>query len=139
VSSVPRKGTTRRFYYECKRISDAGGPYLYGGGHGRLLAAVRSSDGLDCSAAIYLALTRAGFFDGTYAGNSTSLMKWGEPGRGRWFTVWANGRHCFTTFDMTAALPRFDTSPWGSGGRGPRLRSTDRPTNGFTPRHWPGR
>jgi hypothetical protein len=139
VSTTPKRGTARRYYYECQRISDAKGPYLFGGGHAERLDAVHASTGLDCSSAIYLALKRAGFYDGEFAGNSTSLMTWASSGPGKWFTVWANPAHTFVTFDMQGAAPRFDTSPWGSGGRGPRIRHSRRPTAPFVPRHWPGR
>jgi hypothetical protein len=128
-----------RFYAECKRISDAGGTYVYGGGHGPSLSTLSSGQGLDCSSSTALALKRAGMFDGDTAIVSGEFARsWGQPGRGERFTVWANGGHVWTQLHGLGAAWRFDTSPYGSGGRGPRLRTTPRPTDGFTPRHWPG-
>lgn len=128
-----------RFYAEAKRISDAGGTYVYGGGHGPPLNSLSSGQGLDCSSSTSLALHRAGLFNSPNAIVSGDFARdWGEPGRGQRFTVWANGGHVWTQFHGIGNAWRFDTSPYGSGGRGPRLRSTPRPTDGFTPRHWPG-
>jgi hypothetical protein len=128
-----------KFYAECKRISDAGGTYVYGGGHGGSLSSLTSGQGLDCSSSTSLALYRAGMFDGSSAITSGVFAQtWGEPGRGDRFTVWANAGHVWTQFHGIGNASRFDTSPYGSGGRGPRLRFTPRPTDGFTPRHWPG-
>jgi hypothetical protein len=128
-----------KLYAECKRISDAGGTYVYGGGHGAPLVSLSSGQGLDCSSSTSLALHRAGMFNGTTAYVSGQFAReWGEPGRGERFTVWANDGHVWIQLHGIGNAWRFDTSPYGSGGRGPRLRTTPRPTDGFTPRHWKG-
>jgi hypothetical protein len=128
-----------RLYAECKRISDAGGPYVYGGGHGGVLSSLRSGQGLDCSSSTSLALYRAGLFKDSVAWVSGKFAtSYGVPGRGSQFTVWANGGHVWVQLHTVGSAWRFDTSPYGSGGHGPRLRFTERPTSGFTPRHWPG-
>jgi hypothetical protein len=128
-----------RLYAEAKRISDAGGTYVYGGGHGPSLSTLSSGQGLDCSSSCCLALKRAGLFDGSVAVVSGEMARsYGDPGRGKRFTVWANAGHVWIQFHGIGNAWRFDTSPYGSGGRGPRLRFTPRPTDGFTPRHWPG-
>jgi hypothetical protein len=128
-----------KLYAEAKRISDAGGTYVYGGGHGGSLSTLASGQGLDCSSSSSLALKRAGMFDGDAAIVSGEFARsWGQAGEGRRFTVWANSGHVWIQFHGLGNAKRFDTSPYGSGGRGPRLRFTDRPTSGFTPRHWPG-
>ena len=65
---------------------------------------------------------------------------WGDPGEGKYMTVWANAQHVWIEFKGRDAK-RFDTSPRGSGPRGPQLRYTARPdgrSEGFTPRHWKG-
>jgi hypothetical protein len=139
ATSVDDGSKSSKFYAEAKRISDAGGTYVYGGGHGPSLSTLSSGQGLDCSSSTALALKRAGMFDGDAAIVSGEFARsWGQPGRGQRFTVWANGSHVWTQFHGIGNAWRFDTSPYGSGGRGPRLRFTPRPTDGFTPRHWPG-
>jgi hypothetical protein len=70
------------------------------------------------------------------------FLTWGEAGEGKYMTVWVhpgggpNG-HVWIEFHGRNAN-RFDTSPWGSGGRGPHLRYTKRSTAGFQPRHASG-
>jgi hypothetical protein len=133
------KGKAGRLYAEAKRISDAGGPYVYGGGHGPALSSLASGQGLDCSSSVSLALRRAGLFSGTRSWVSGDFAaRYGVPGRGEEFTVWANSGHVWIEFNGLGPGKRFDTSPYGSGSHGPRVRGTDRPTSGFTPRHWPG-
>ena len=62
------------------------------------------------------------------------FSSWGQPGPGRWITVYSSSIHVF----MYVAGVRFDTSsyepPPGSGD-GPRWRTTDRPKAGFTVTH----
>jgi hypothetical protein len=58
-------------------------------------------------------------------------MSYGEPGPGRFITVYANPGHAF----MTIEGRRFDTG-WGGGGS--RWASGSRPTGGFVVRHPPG-
>lgn len=154
ATDSPGVGRAASLYKEAKRISDSGVPYVYGGGHGpklddiRLAVPVEDSflpekrgtvPGLDCSSSTALALKRAGLYDGETAMVSGEFARsWGRAGKGDTFTVWANGEHVWIEFHGVGRAKRFDTSPWGSGGRGPRLRFTKRPTDGFTPRHWPG-
>jgi hypothetical protein len=135
VAKLAPKGTFRRLYYECQRIHNAGGPYVFGGGHGKPLSRVFSSQGTDCSSSCSLALWRAGFYESGWATNSTGFMRWGKPGKGKRWTMWANPRHCWIQFHVKGFAWRFDTSPWGSGGRGPRLRWGARSTVGFVARH----
>jgi hypothetical protein len=129
-----------KLYREAKRISDAGGTYVYGGGHGPRLSSLSSGQGLDCSSSVSLALYRAGMMEGRDNAivSGAFASSWGKPGRGETFTVWANAGHVWIQLHGLGNAWRFDTSPYGSGGRGPRLRSTPRPTAGFTPRHFPG-
>jgi hypothetical protein len=138
-TSIDDGSKSSKLYAEAKRISDAGGTYVYGGGHGGSLSTLTSGQGLDCSSSTSLALYRAGMFDGSTAIVSGEFARsWGDPGRGSKFTVWANAGHVWVQFHGLGNAWRFDTSPYGSGSRGPRLRFTPRPTDGFTPRHWPG-
>jgi cell wall-associated NlpC family hydrolase len=102
----------------------AGLPYLYGGGHGSFKAAA-----YDCSGSVSYALAAAGLVTSPMA--SGPFMSWGEPGPGRWITVYANAGHAF----MIVAGWRFDTSNLGAG---TRWTQQMRGTGGFVARHPPG-
>jgi peptidoglycan hydrolase CwlO-like protein len=99
-------------------------PYIWGGGHGSF-----ESSGYDCSGAVSYALHGGGFLESPL--DSTGLETWGEPGPGKWITVYANAEHAWM---MIAGLA-FDTV----GGPGPRWHSSpvDSP-EGFIARHPPG-
>lgn len=123
----------------CRAISAQGRAYLYGGGHGKALSRITPTERLDCSSSVSLALWLAGMFPGSVAITSGEFAaSWGRPGRGREFTVYANAEHVFIWFEHSSQYKRFDTSPWGSGESGPRVRTGGRSLSGFTPRHWPG-
>jgi hypothetical protein len=64
--------------------------------------------------------------------DSGTLARWGEPGPGRWVTIYANAAHAF----MTVAGLRFDTS--GRRETGSRWQTAPRGTAGFRVRHPPG-
>lgn len=102
-------------------------PYLLGGGHQRL-----EDVGYDCSSATSYVLIKAGLLQGVL--NSVRFANYGEPGPGRYVTLWVKpGHHVF----LTICGLRLDTS----GGRvseGPRWRATERSIDGFIPRHPPG-
>lgn len=101
-------------------------PYIWGGGHGSF-----ASPGYDCSGAVSYALNGGGFLSSPL--DSTGLTTWGEPGPGRWISVYGNSGHAW----MTIAGLAFDTS--GSGGAGPRWHATPpNSTSGFIARHPPG-
>ena len=97
-------------------------PYKWGGGHGRW-----QDTGYDCSGSVSFALAAAGLLAGPL--DSGSLMSWGEPGRGRWVTVWANDGHVY----LEVAGIRFDTS--GARQTGSRWQSQLRGGGGFVARH----
>jgi septal ring factor EnvC (AmiA/AmiB activator) len=80
-------------------------PYIWGGGHGSF-----ESSGYDCSGSVSFALHGASLLESPL--DSTGLETWGEPGPGRWITVYANSGHAW----MVVAGISFDTS----GGAGPR-------------------
>jgi len=112
---------------EVKQIIEAGNiiarsPYLWGGGHGKWL-----DKGYDCSGSVSFALAAAGLLSGPLA--SGPLMSWGEPGRGKWVTIYANNGHVF----MEVAGIRFDTS--NSRVTGSRWGNELRSTSGFVARH----
>ena len=115
---------------EVKQIIEAGNiiarsPYVWGGGHGKWL-----DEGYDCSGSVSFALAAAGLLSGPLA--SGPLMGWGEAGRGKWVTIYANQGHVF----MEVAGIRFDTS--GQRVTGSRWQNAVRSTGGFVARHPPG-
>jgi hypothetical protein len=107
-------------------------PYLYGGGHGLPLSDVAPA--YDCSSSVAHLLYGAGLLPATADVTSGTLATFGEPGPGRWVTLYANPDHVFV---YVAGL-RWDThnaaGPGdGSGGIGwhPLIRSAA----GFVARH----
>lgn len=130
----------QQLYSAAKAISDRGFPYIWGGGHGA--AGRPSGGGFDCSGSVCAALAAAGLgyrLGGPCDVSGTMAARWGVPGRGRWFTVWANSEHVWMQFTGCGPAWRFDTSSHGCGDpNGARLRFCARSTSGFTPRHWPG-
>ena len=87
-------------------------PYIWGGGHASFQA-----DGYDCSGSVSYALAAAGLVSAPMV--SGDFESWGEPGPGRWITVYANAGHVW----MEVAGWRFDTvalaedgTRWAQGG-----------------------
>ena len=77
--------------------------YLYGGAHGPSLDTLQPA--YDCSSSVSFVLHGGGVF-GTSAEDSTELEGYGEPGPGKWVSIYANSEHAF----MYVAGLRFDTS-----------------------------
>ena len=65
--------------------------------------------------------------------DSGSFMHWGEPGRGRWITVYTNPGHAF----VEVAGLRLDTSAAEdpTGRKGPEWRPVRHAHGGFRARH----
>jgi peptidoglycan hydrolase-like protein with peptidoglycan-binding domain len=84
-------------------------PYVYGGGHGSFI-----SEGYDCSGSVSYALHGGGLLSAPE--DSTGLESYGEPGPGRYITIYANAEHAWMTIDGrrydTVALSE-DGSRWG--------------------------
>ncbi len=97
-------------------------PYRYGGGHATWI-----DTAYDCSASVSFAFAAAGLVGEPM--DSTALSGWGDPGPGRWITVYANGGHAW----MTVAGLRFDTG--GLRATGSRWQAAGRGTGGFVARH----
>ena len=100
-------------------------PYIYGGGHASFQA-----NGYDCSGSVSYALAAAGLVSSPMV--SGQFEDWGDPGPGRWVTIYANADHVW----MTVAGWRFDTvaqaetgTRWARGGG---------EFSGFVVRHPPG-
>jgi hypothetical protein len=101
-----------------------GRPYVWSGGH-----AGWASRGYDCSGAVGYALHGAGMLDATMV--SGQLAAWGEPGVGRWITIYANAEHVY----MVIAGLRFDTRDDLPGVSGPRWHQEMVEGRGFAARH----
>ena len=92
-------------------------PYVYGGGHGSF-----ESAGYDCSGSVSYALHGGGLLSSPE--DSTGLESYGEPGPGKYITIYANAEHAYMTIDGrrfdTVALQedgsRWSSSPGEDGG-----------------------
>ena len=100
-------------------------PYIYGGGHASFHA-----DGYDCSGSVSYALAAAGLVSSPMV--SGGFETWGDPGPGRWITVYANAGHVW----MEVAGWRFDTVALAEGGT--RWSRGGGEFAGFVVRHPPG-
>ncbi|HEX3734185.1 MAG TPA: lytic murein transglycosylase [Solirubrobacterales bacterium] len=98
-------------------------PYVWGGGHGSWY-----SSGYDCSGAVSFALYGAGLLDTPLT--SGSLMSYGEPGPGKWITIYASPTHAYA---VIAGL-RWDTVG-DAQGTGPRWHLEPPYPEGFVVRH----
>ncbi len=103
-----------------------GRPYVWGGGHASFY-----SYGYDCSGSVSFALFGGGLIPEPLT--SGALEGWGEPGPGKWITVYANAEHTF----MEIAGLRWDTVG-DARGTGPRWHLEPTDTSGFVARHPPG-
>jgi cell wall-associated NlpC family hydrolase len=103
-----------------------GRPYIWGGGHASFY-----SYGYDCSGSVSFALFGGGLIPEPLT--SGALEGWGEPGSGKWITVYANAGHTF----MEIAGLRWDTVG-DARGTGPRWHLAPTSTAGFVARHPPG-
>ena len=101
-------------------------PYRWGGGHSTFF-----DRGYDCSGTVSFMLHHAGVL--AQPTPSKALQGYGEPGAGRWITVYARLGH---TFAVIAGL-RLDTTGQREG-EGPRWRREYRAPAGFVTRHPPG-
>jgi hypothetical protein len=118
-----RGGRIARMIAAGNRIATA--PYKYGGGHG----SYRDS-GYDCSGSVSYVLHAAGLLRTPL--DSSGLMSYGEPGRGRHVTIYAHPGHTYMVIDGR----RFDTSARRQTGS--RWTRQHRDPTGFVVRHPPG-
>ena len=96
--------------------------YIWGGGHGKWL-----DKGYDCSGSVSFVLASAGLLSATET--SGQLMAFGDPGPGKWVTIFASDGHVF----LEVAGIRFDTG--AQSVTGSRWANTGRSTAGFVARH----
>jgi hypothetical protein len=125
--AIPPAGAPAPVKQAILRANDLiGKPYRWGGGHRSFAAG-----GYDCSGAVSYALHGGGLLSSPL--DSTSFLRWGDSGPGRWVTVYTNPGHAY----MAIAGIRLDTSSAGDpgGGRGPRWRPLRRSNSGFHTRH----
>ena len=80
-----------------------GKPYLYGGGHGLPLDEIAPA--YDCSSSVEHLLYGGGLLPVDYDAPSGTLESYGQPGPGRWVTIYASADHVF----MYVAGLRWDT------------------------------
>jgi peptidoglycan hydrolase-like protein with peptidoglycan-binding domain len=118
-----RSGVVARVIRAANRIATT--PYKYGGGHGSW-----HDTGYDCSGSVSYALHGGGLLSSSL--DSSGLMHWGAPGKGRHITVYANPGHAF----MVINGRRYDTT--GRGATGTRWQPSMRSTSGYVARHPPG-
>ncbi|HVS99821.1 MAG TPA: lytic murein transglycosylase [Solirubrobacterales bacterium] len=98
-------------------------PYVWGGGHASFY-----SYGYDCSGAVSFALYGGGLLDTPLT--SGALESYGEPGPGKWITIYANATHTY----MVIAGLRWDTVG-DAHGTGPRWHAEPPYPEGFVVRH----
>jgi hypothetical protein len=145
-------GRVEMAYDEVTRISGLRVPYVYGGGHD---VGFLADPGYDCSSFVSRPLHVAGLLGKPRALQpdvTQTFETWGDPGKGRWMTVWdiddAAQHHCFFEFTLGGSRPlRFAQAAneqfivgWfatraGATRRGPAWIID---SAGFHPRHWPG-
>jgi hypothetical protein len=141
---VPAGALPTRLVTVANEIEAAQIPYCYGGGH--VTPAVPTHGqychdatnrhisgtalvGLDCSSAVSMLLQHSGVNTPTL--DSTAFMSFGQPGPGRWLTIWADPEHVFVTMGGHT-WGTSDQNPYGGPGWAQHA------TAGFTPRHLPG-
>ncbi|HVW45643.1 MAG TPA: hypothetical protein VHA76_01215 [Solirubrobacterales bacterium] len=99
-------------------------PYIWGGGH-----LAWASTGYDCSGSVSYALHGGKLLEAPLV--SGSFTTWGEPGPGRWITIYANKEHVY----MVVAGLRWDTGGDIAGETGPRWHAEPPYPKGFVVRH----
>jgi peptidoglycan hydrolase-like protein with peptidoglycan-binding domain len=120
ASSSTAEGVVARVIAAADEIATR--PYVYGGGHGSFI-----SDGYDCSGSVSYALHGGGLLSSPE--DSTALESYGEPGPGRYITIYANAEHAWMTIDGR----RYDTVALAETGN--RWSDTMASTAGFIVRH----
>ncbi|MFT4049553.1 MAG: hypothetical protein QM648_06910 [Solirubrobacterales bacterium] len=98
-------------------------PYIWGGGHASFQA-----NGYDCSGSVSYALKGANLVSEPMV--SGDFSSYGEPGPGKWITIYSSPGHVF----MFVGGLRFDTS-FRDGPYGTRWQNGKRSLTGFTVTH----
>ena len=125
--AIPPEGAPRRVVQAIEAANEIRKkPYVWGGGHGKW-----KDKGYDCSGAVSYMLHGGHMLDSPLDSGSLA-SSWGERGKGRWITVYANGGH---TYAVVAGL-RWDTSM--TAGDGPGWSTEMRSARGFVKKHYAG-
>jgi len=109
-----------------------GKPYVYGAAHGQPLSEVAPA--YDCSSSVEHLLYGGRLLPVDYGAASSELESFGEPGSGRWLTLYASAAHVF----MYVAGLRWDTHDAagpGDGSQGIGWHPLVRSAAGFVARH----
>lgn len=101
-----------------------GKPYVWGGGHSTFY-----DRGYDCSGSVSFLLHHAGALAQPMP--SKGFMNYGQPGPGRWITIYARSGH---TFAIVCGV-RLDTTGGRGRDEGPGWRANTRGPRGFVARH----
>lgn len=109
-------------------------PYSWAGGHGKLGVPggqmENGGPGFDCSGAVSAVLGAMGLISTPM--DSTALMSFGQPGAGKWITIYANPEHTF----MKIAGAWFGTGSAKEAVRGgPAWGNHDPNLSAYTVRH----
>ena len=120
LRSDPARTAIRRMLIAGNRIAKL--PYIFGGGHGSFVAS-----GYDCSGSVSYLLHAAGKLSSPE--DSSGLMSYGEPGPGRYVTIYSNPQHAL----ITVRGRRFDTIAFQETGT--RWSSSLGELAGYTVRH----
>jgi hypothetical protein len=109
-----------------------GKPYVYGAGHGLPLDQIAPA--YDCSSSVEHLLYGGGLLPVGYGAASGALESFGQPGPGRWVTIYASADHVF----LYVAGLRWDThdaAGSGDGSTGIGWHPLVRGSAGFVARH----
>jgi hypothetical protein len=129
-----------RIYRAAQELARQDRAYRFAGGHGKALTDIGPREPLDCSSSASLLLLHGGVLVPGPAWTSRKFAaEWGEPGEGRYVTVWASEEHVWIEFKLDADHgERFDPTPSRLAPHSGSLRTTAAPGGDFAPRHWPG-
>jgi hypothetical protein len=131
--AIPPKSAPRRVKRAINAANDiVDKPYKYGGGHASV-----DDRGYDCSGSVSYALIGANLLRSPLA--SGDFMRWGDRGKGKWITVFANGGHAYAVIAglrLDTGMRDPDGDRYGQEpGTGPRWNKTMRDPSGYRKRH----
>jgi Transglycosylase SLT domain len=145
VASAPPDAALAQMLAEADRIDRLHLVYVWGGSHGT--SPTPPNGPFDCSSAVSHLLQVGGFGNPTL--DTVGLGRWGEPGSGRWLTIFvrpyagAQG-HVFVEFGPSVAPPQHrywgtsTSNPGGGPGWIPQGALSAAYLRGFQRRHPPG-
>jgi hypothetical protein len=143
------EGNIERAYARAEEMHKMHRNYVWGGGHGPGFGPTGNDGtgkpGWDCSGAVSDVLHAGGMLKGAPL-STGGLKSWGKHGHGEHMTVWVretsdpHQSHTFINFHMPKkGTEHFGTGDWGKGWSGAGFNKHLHSTDGFEPRHWPGK